>query len=232
MNAIRGTHRLILDDMRWFLKLFTLITVLLVLAYVAVGLIFNVKFPAAAFGPMYGGICGFAVSAMVAIFPVAIGLGSTRTQFMKSFYLNSIGMVIGGITVLNVIYVLMHLLHASGLLGVTLYQPGQLYASAYEWYSYYWIDLMVGFLILGLSAFLTVSWIRLGFRNFFIVFFTIALGLTLFITLSDLSGLIRWITETNGVLLFTLLGTISGILLLSTYPMMKHAPLVPKGSKG
>jgi hypothetical protein len=40
-----------------------------------------------------------------------------------------------------------------------------------------------------------------------------------------------WIAYQNRMLVFTVLGVIGGALLLSTYPMMKHAPLVRKSSK-
>lgn len=54
MNAVKGTNRLILDDMRWYLMLFSLITLMLTAVYLAVGFIFDVAFTTQLFGPMYG----------------------------------------------------------------------------------------------------------------------------------------------------------------------------------
>ena len=57
MNAVKGTNRLILDDMRWYLMLFSLITLMLTAVYLAVGFIFDVAFTTQLFGPMYGDLC-------------------------------------------------------------------------------------------------------------------------------------------------------------------------------
>lgn len=231
MNAVKGTNRLILDDMRWYLMLFSLITLMLTAVYLAVGFIFDVAFTTQLFGPMYGGICAFAVAGLITLYPVAIGLGSTRIQFLKSFYLISAWMVVGTITILNVIYLIMHLLHEAGWLGVTFYQLGRLHSSHYQFLSYLWIDLMIGFLVLGLSIFLTVCWIRLGMRNFLILFFGLGLILTLAFVLSDLSALVQWFTSINILVFATVLGALSWGLILCTYPMMKNAPLTMRGRK-
>ncbi|KGP83482.1 MULTISPECIES: hypothetical protein [unclassified Paenibacillus] len=231
MNATKGTNRLILDDMRWYLMIFSSITLMLTVVYLAIGFIFDVTYTTQLFGPMYGGICAFAIAGIITLFPVAIGMGSTRIQFMKSFYIISVWMVVGTITILNVIYFIMHLLHEYGTLGVTFYQPGMLYSSEYHFFSYLWLDLMIGFLVLGLSIFSTVCWIRLGMRNFFVLFFGVSLIVTLVIVLSDLSVWFQWFANVNLIALFTALGVIGGALLLSTYPMMKNAPLTMKGRK-
>jgi len=180
---------------------------------------------------MYGGICAFAVAGIVTLYPVAIGLGSTRIQFLKSFYLISAWMVVGTITILNVIYLIMHLLHEAGWLGVTFYQLGKLYSSDYHFLSYLWIDLMMGFLVLGLSIFSTVCWIRLGMRNFLILFFGLSLVLTLALVLSDLSVLVKWFTSINMLTFSTIVGALGWVFILCTYPMMRNAPLAMKGRK-
>ncbi|WFR63826.1 hypothetical protein P9222_06110 [Paenibacillus amylolyticus] len=165
------------------------------------------------------------------MFPVAIGMGSTRIQFMKSFYMNSVWMVAGTMVILHVVYFLIHLLQERGIVDVTLYQPGMLYSNEYQFLSYLWIDLMCGYFVLGISVFPTVCWMRLGLRNFFIMFFGVGLVITLIITLGDLGELMLWIAGINRMTLFTALGFIGGALLLSTYPMMKNAPLTMKSQK-
>ncbi|WP_308722563.1 hypothetical protein [Paenibacillus polysaccharolyticus] len=129
------------------------------------------------------------------------------------------------------IYGVVHLLNVGGWLQVTLYQPGMLYSSSYLVFPYLWIDMMLGLLVLGLSVFLTVCWIRLGLRNFLILLFGFGLVLSLVIAFGDMRQFTLWIAYQNRMLVFTVLGVIGGALLLSTYPMMKHAPLVRKGSK-
>ncbi|CAI6080172.1 hypothetical protein PAECIP112173_02802 [Paenibacillus sp. JJ-100] len=232
MNAVKGTNRLMLDDMRLYLTIFTSIALGLTAIYIAISLLFNVSYSSQLLGPMYGGICAFAVAGLITLYPVAIGLGSTRIQFMKSFYMMGACMVAGTMVILHTIYLIVHLLNTRGGLGVTLFQPGMLYSSQYRIFSYLWIDLMLGFLVLGLSVFLTVCWIRLGMRNFLILLFGLGLVMSLVTVFTDLIELLGWITKVDMLLLFTVLGLIGGALLLSTYPMMKHAPLVRKSSKG
>jgi len=231
MNAVKGTNRLIRDDMRLYLGIFSSIAVMLTVVYLAIGFIFDVSYATQLFGPMYGGICTFAIGGIITLFPVAIGMGSTRIQFMKSFYMNSVWMVAGTMAILHVVYFLIHLLQEKGIVDVTLYQPGMLYSSEYHFLSYLWIDLMCGFLVLGVSVFPTVCWMRLGLRNFFIMFFGVSLIITLIVVFADFGEWMKWIASVNMMTLFTVLGAIGGALLLSTYPMMKNAPLTMKSKK-
>ncbi|WFR63825.1 hypothetical protein P9222_06105 [Paenibacillus amylolyticus] len=55
MNAVQGTNRLIRDDMRLYLIIFTSISLMLTVVYLAIGLIFDVSYTTQLFGPMYGG---------------------------------------------------------------------------------------------------------------------------------------------------------------------------------
>ena len=55
MNAVKGTNRLILDDMRLYLVIFTSIALGLTAVYVAIGFLFDVRYSSQLFGPMYGG---------------------------------------------------------------------------------------------------------------------------------------------------------------------------------
>lgn len=231
MNAVKGTNRLILDDMRLYLIIFTSIALGLTAIYIAIGLLFDVSYSSQLFGPMYGGICTFAIAGLVTLYPVAVGMGSTRVQFMKSFYIMGTCMVAGTMVILHMIYLFVHMLNVKGGLHVILYQPGMLYSSHYLVLPYLWMDLMLGFLVLGLSVFLTVCWIRLGMRNFLFMFFGLGLVISLVIAFVDMEQFTLWIAYLNRMMLFTVLGLIGAAFLLSTYPMMKHAPIVRKSSK-
>ncbi|PYE48887.1 hypothetical protein HUB98_16260 [Paenibacillus barcinonensis] len=231
MNAIKGTSRMIWDDMRLYLTIFSSIALGLTAIYVAIGLLFEISYSSQLFGPMYGGICTFAIAGLLTLYPVAIGMGSTRIQFMKSFYMMGACMVACTMVIQHVIYWTVHLLNTTGWLQVTLLQPGMLYSSRYLLLPYLWIDLMVGFLVLGLSVFLTVCWIRLGLRNFLFLLFGFGLVMSLVVAFGDMRQFTLWVAYQNRMLVFTVLGLIGAALLLSTYPMMKHAPLLRKGSK-
>ncbi|MEI5906996.1 hypothetical protein WAK64_07990 [Bacillus spongiae] len=229
MNAIRGTYRLIYEDLSWFLRLFSFITVLLAAVYVVIGVVFDLRIPTSLFGPMYGGICTIAAVGLFFPFHIAIALGSTRAQFLKSYYVITTWMVIVGIFVLNIVYLIMNFLYQSGIHELSFYHPGYFYSQEYHFLNYFWIDLMLGFLLLGFSSFLTACWRRLGARNFFIIFFSINLPLTLLMSKLNLASFLEWFSQVNILLLFTLLGSSGWILLALTYPVMKNAPLAMKG---
>ncbi|MDX8366350.1 hypothetical protein [Cytobacillus sp. IB215665] len=228
MNAVKGTYRLLYEDMRWWLLLFSAITLGLAVIFIAIGVIFEVSFTATLFGPIYGAICTIAAIGIVYSFPVLIGLGSTRKQFLKSYYFIASIMVICFITVLNIIYFFMNTLNQLGVHKLSFFHPGMLYSINYHILAYVWIDLMVGFSLLGLSAFLTVSWRRLGNRNFLIIFFAFNLLATILINIVNITSLLEWIFELNVIYTFTIVGFIGFCLLICTFPMMKHAPLVMK----
>jgi len=231
MNVAKGTNRMIMEDMMWHYKMFAFITLALTAIYLAIGYIFGAAFPTTLFGPMYGGIIAFAIVGIVNVYPVAIGMGSTRTQFLKSFYLISVWMVVVAITTLNLIYLIMDLLHQYGSLGVTFYTLGTLYVKDFHFFPYLWTDLMVGFFLLGLSLFITVGWLRLGMRNFLILFFGLSVVLTLVLTQIDWSLFVEWVIKANKTVMFIVSGLLGLGLMFSTYPMMKNAPLVMKGRK-
>lgn len=68
MNAVKGTNRLIRDDMRLYLGIFSSIALMLAVVYLAIGFIFDVSYATQLFGPMYGGICTFAIGELLHCF--------------------------------------------------------------------------------------------------------------------------------------------------------------------
>jgi hypothetical protein len=68
-------------------------------------------------------------------------------------------------------------------------------------------------------------------RNFLFLLFGLGLVMSLVVAFGDMRQFTLWIAYQNRMLVFTVLGVIGGALLLSTYPMMKHALLVRKSSK-
>ncbi|PGL71178.1 hypothetical protein [Bacillus sp. AFS055030] len=231
MNSIRGTYQLVFDELKWYFKIFSLITLLLSVVYILVSIIFNIpsQSGAALFGPIYGGISTFAVAGLVIPFQVAIGLGSTRTQFLKSYNVMSVLMVITSITYLNVIYYIMKVLLDKGINSFRLYHPAELVSLKYHFFTYYWIDLMVGFMILGLSSFIAVLVRRLGILYFLIALVLLSILLT-FLSINGISSdFFTWIIKIKPINLFTCIGLLGVVLQLFTFPMMINAPLKMKG---
>ncbi len=230
MNSIRGTYQLVFDELKWYFKIFSLITLLLSVVYVFVSMIFKIPLQssAALFGPIYGGISTFAVAGLVIPFQVAIGLGSTRTQFLKSYIVMSVLMVITSITYLNILYYIMNILLDKGINSFHFYHPAELVSSEYHFFTYYWVDLMVGFMILGLSSFIAVLVRRLGILYFLIALVLLSILVT-FLSINGISSdLFTWIVNIKPINLFTLIGLIGIALQLLTFPMMINAPLKMK----
>ncbi|WP_088010526.1 hypothetical protein [Gottfriedia acidiceleris] len=231
MNSIRGTYQLVLDEFKWYFKIFSLITLLLSVVYLFVSIIFKIPLQsgAALFGPIYGGISTFAVAGLVIPFQVAIGLGSTRSQFLKSYNVMAVVMVITSITYLNILYFIMKVLLDKGINSFHFYHPAELVSSEYHFFTYYWIDLMVGFLILGLSSFIAVLVRRLGILYFLIALVLLSILLT-FLSINGISSdFFTWIIKIKPINLFTFIGLLGMALQSLTFPLMKNAPLKMKG---
>jgi hypothetical protein len=233
MSAVKGTYKLVFNDFRWFFILFSCITLGIAVIYLLISMIFDVpaNTDSSIFGPIYGGICAFAGAGLVMPFQVAIGLGSTRKQFLKSYYVMGCLMVVASITFLNVLYMIMDFLLEIGINKFKFYHPGNLESQDYHFFTYYWFDLMIGFLILGLTALTTVLIRRMGVVNFLIAIVLLGMALTLILIPGNAPLIFEWITQTDIYSLFTWAGTIGIAMLLITYPMMKDAPLKMKSSK-
>ncbi|MFF2875839.1 hypothetical protein ACFVR2_05895 [Gottfriedia sp. NPDC057991] len=230
MNSIRGTYQLVFDELKWYFKIFSLITLLLSVVYVFVSIIFKIPLQssAALFGPIYGGISTFAVAGLVIPFQVAIGLGSTRRQFLKSYIVMSDLMVITSITFLNILYYIMNILLDKGINSFHFYHPAELVSSEYHFFTYYWVDLMVGFMILGLSSFIAVLIRRLGILYFLIALVLLSILVT-FLSINGISSdLFTWIINIKAINFFTFIGLLGIVLQLLTFPMMINAPLKMK----
>ncbi|PEJ54361.1 hypothetical protein CN692_19890 [Bacillus sp. AFS002410] len=231
MRSIQGTYQLVFDEFKWYFKLFSLITLFLTVVYLLISVIFKIPLQtgAALFGPTYGGICTFAVAALVIPFQVAIGLGSTRRQFLKSYNVMAVVMVITSITYLNILYFIMNALLDKGINSFRFFHPARLVSSEYHFFTYYWVDLMIGFIILGLSAFIAVLVRRLGILYFLMTLVILSIVIT-FISISGVSStLFSWILTIKPINLFSLIGLLGIVLQFLTYPMMKNAPLKMKG---
>ncbi|WLR41822.1 hypothetical protein LC087_13355 [Bacillus carboniphilus] len=231
MNAVKGTYRLLYEDMRFYLILFSAITILMAAVYLFIGIFFDADYYGTLFGPLYGAICTVAIYELVVTFPIAIGLGSTRSLFIKCYFLMGFLMVFGTTFVLNSLYFIIYLLETNGFHKVGVFHPGMFYSYEPKLIPFFWIDFMVGLTLFGLSSFITMSWRRLGTVQFFIYFFIITMFITSIIAILGTNQSIEWISKFSPLEIFNTIGLFGLILILLTYPLMKNAPLKMKGAK-
>jgi hypothetical protein len=231
MRTNYGTFRLIYEDAYWFLgkMLFLYITLPLTAAWIILGLSFDMDDALSVIGgpayfffiPFYG-IMGFK-----SLLPIAVGLGSTRTQLLKIFY----GVGIAGVALymlfLNLCQWLISALYEHGMISVSISHPGTMYSTEYQFLPYLWIDLMVGFVLFGGAFFIYCIIYRAGMTRTLIGTMIIGI-LAMFLYYSGLlAAPLEALAEFNltAMPLFTLAGAAGLAALYSTYPLMKNASL-------
>lgn len=237
MNAAQGTARLIYEDARWFLVklLFLYITLPLTAAWVIIGIFFELgdseSFligPAYFFFIPYYGAAGFK-----SLLPIAVGLGSTRTQLLKMFYIVGTSVVFVYMIFLNLCQWLLAYLYQEGISSAPILHPGQLYSSEHQFLPYLWIDLMIGLVLFGLMFFIYCITYRVGMMRALIGASLLGIVAMFLYYSGALEAPFQSLSQSNmGVLVtFTLIGAIGLVLLLVTYPMMRNASLQPTASK-
>ncbi|MFS0726210.1 hypothetical protein [Paenibacillus sp. 1P07SE] len=237
MNAARGTARLIYEDARWFLVklLFLYITLPLTAAWVIIGIFFEqagsesfLIGPAYFFFIPYYGAAGFK-----SLLPIAVGLGSTRTQLLKMFYLVGTSIVFVYMIFLNLCQWLLAYLYQEGISSAAILHPGQLYSSEHQFLPYLWIDLMVSLVLFGVMFFFYCITYRLGMKRTLIGASILGIAAMFLFYSGALNAPIEWASRMNmsALTAFTVVGGIGLAALLATYPMMRNASLLPKSSK-
>lgn len=233
-GSLKGTVRMLYEDALWFLGrfLFLYITLPLTVAWIIIGTAFELENAFGSIpGPAYFFIAFYGVMGYKGILPIATGLGSTRTQILKTFYGIGTFAVVILIVLLNLCQWLLASLYESGISSAHIMHPGMLIYVEYHFLSYLWIDLMIGLFLFGVTFLLTSIIYRLGMTRALIGFTGLGIaGLFLYYS-KALDGAIELMLGGNlfSVTTFTTLGIIGLISLLMTYPLMQNAPLIPKG---
>lgn len=233
MNAMNGTLRLMYEDAYWFIgKLLLLyITLPLTLAWGILGL--YVDLPAADVvsaisGPAYFFLSYLAIAGFQSLFPVAIGMGSTRTQFLKCYYKVAILSIVILMLLLNVCqYLLVQMSH-------TILHPAVFLMEEYHFISFFWLDLIFALFLFGVTFLIYCVWYRLGTNRSLILMMAVTV-ICMFLYYGGFRSVwLDWLemADTHGTTTAILLSVLSLSVFFSTYPMMKHAPLSPKSKKG
>ena len=234
MSSLYGNTLLIYYDARWMLGkvLFLYITFPLMVVWIIIGLIFDLPADVAMSisGPVYVNIAIFAIAGFRPLFPVAIGMGSTRVQFLKAFYGTGLGAVIFVMLLLNICQYVLLAVCSQWFGWSNIFHPATFFRNDYQFIPYFWIDLMVGLFLFGFSFLFYCLWFRLGTARSVILLMVVLIS-GLFLYYGGVIGLwFAWIWALNidAMVAFTLLGAVSLLALFCTYPLMYNAPLQPK----
>lgn len=238
MSSFYGNYRLIIRDVSWYFGrvLFLYITLPLMLAWIVAGMVFTLS-PDVMLGISIHVYINIAILALVGfktIFPVAVGMGSTRLQFLKAFYATGLGTVFFVMLFLNICQFLLAAVYNRMYGWSNLLHPAVLFRSSYQFLPYFWIDLMLALFLFGLSFLAFCLWYRLGLVTLFSVLMSLTIA-GLFLYYGGLLG--PWVTRLgqfgkDSLLAFAVPGLAGLAILLGTYPLMRDAPLEPRPRRG
>ncbi|RDW17490.1 hypothetical protein CWR48_13270 [Oceanobacillus arenosus] len=239
MNSLYGTFRLVSEDALFYLgKLMLLyITIPVTLLWVIIGYIFGLGEDvfASISGPTYFFIALFAINGYKTLYPVAIGMGSTRVQLLKVYYGVGISAVVICITILNVLQYILKTVYLQWEIKANIFHPGVFLVDGYHFFAYLWIDLMFGLFLFGVPFLLYSINFRLGFRKSIMILMLLSAIFMVLYYGGYLSDSMEWFLgldlDALGMTLITLLGLCSVGALLLSYPIMRNASLKSKSRK-
>ena len=214
--------------------LFLYIVFPLMAAWFAVGLIFDL--PAGIFiqisVPVYINIAIVPITGFKSLYPVAVGMGSTRVNFLKAYYGTVLGAVFFTIFLLNVCQYVMLIGYNRWIISANIVHPAALFSADYQFIPYFWVDLMVGLFLYGFTFLIYCLWYRLGSARMLITLTVVIIsGLFLYYG-GVLESWFTWIwLNVKPMNAFILIGIIGLVALFSTYPLMRNAPLQPNSGK-
>lgn len=142
MSIINGNSRLIYDVVRFYFSrvLFLYITFPLIALYVMIGLLLDPSPASFITGipiPAYAHIVLFAISGFRPLFPISVGMGSTRIQFLKNYYLMGIGTAFATILLLNVCQYVLMIIYDSLMGWSNIMHPAGLFLNEFHFLSYF-----------------------------------------------------------------------------------------------
>ncbi|WP_156882545.1 hypothetical protein [Halalkalibacillus halophilus] len=232
----RGMNRMILEDATFTLGkiLFLYVTIPLMVMWILIGyflgnmsedVVIAISGPAYFFFPM------FAIAGYKTMIPVAVGLGGTRKDFLKSFYVISLFAVTVVVVILNVLQLILKESYRLMDLPNTILHPAVFFNMEYNFFSYVLVDLMFGIFLFCISFLFFAIYFRLGFRVSIIILMGLfILGTTLYyIGLIGLDSF-EWLINhnLNDYVVFAIVILVSLLALMITYPILKNSRLRAK----
>ena len=234
MNAAQGTNRLIYEDAVWFLgKLLLLyITLPLTAAWILIGASFELEntYSSIASPAYFFFIPFYAVMGFKSLLPIAISLGSTRTQLLKSFYIVGTLSVIVCMLCLNVLQWMISILYQQGISSIAVMHVGLLHSDEFQFIPFLWMDLMFSFALFGLTFFIYCVTYRAGMTRTLIGIVLISIVCMFVYYSGGFDKVMEWLGTLNMSVMtaFTIAGALSLAAMFSTYPMMRNASLEPR----
>lgn len=230
MGVLYGNAYLIYHAARGYFGkiLFLYITLPLMAIWLFIGLFFNVSSQVSTPIPIpaYAHIALMPFLGFKPLFHVAVGLGSTRLQFLKAFYGVGILATAGTILLLNLCQYVLLLLYNHWMGWSNIVHPALLFMEEFHFIRFFGVDVMFGQFLFGLFSLIFCVWYRLGSaRSIMLLMVVIISGLFLYYG-GVLESWFTWISlNIKPMTAFILLGIIGLVALFSTYPLMRNAPL-------
>ncbi|WP_455675707.1 hypothetical protein [Pradoshia sp.] len=236
MNAAYGTNRLIYEDTRWALgkQVILFITIPLASLWFLLGLFVNLEYHdviTIIWGPIYYFICHFAAAEFRKALPIAVGLGSTRKKCLTSFIMIGLTGVAVTLFIINGLEYFLVLLGEKGIISIDVKHIASFIYADYQFFSFYLIDLAIGFFLFGTFLLLSSIHYLVGFMKMSI---TLVIFSVLFIVpyyLGTLDPLFNWIMALETATIFTMIGGAGMIATVLSYLLMLNAPLEKKASR-
>lgn len=235
MKVFKATMLLIYEDARWFFGRLVVfyITIPLFLFWLILGTSFNLDVTGTISGPMYFFIPLFGAVGYKELLRIGIGLGSTRTVILKSFYFVSVLSIIFTTTIINLLYFVLATLYQNDTSSANIQHFGRIIEKNYDFTIYLWTDLMICIFIFGLTFLFTCITYRVGMVKMLISSFIIPLLATSLYYIGLLDIPLQRISELNVKTLqfITGIGVIGIISLVATYPLMRNASMQKKTTR-
>lgn len=237
MSAFKGNLYMLYHDAWWTLGrvLFLYIILPLMALWVLIGLLFDLSpdVMTTISIPVYANVAIFALIGFKPLYLFAVGMGSTREQYLKSFYLVCLIAVFAVMLMLNICQYILKVVYQQIFGWSNIFHPGLLVQPDYHFMVYLWVDLMVGLFLFGLTFLVYSIWYRLGTSKMLIIAMIIFSGLALLYYGETLNTWFNRLTDLNITPLnyFNIFGAAGLIILSLTYPLMRNAPLQPKQSR-
>jgi len=237
MSAVKGNLYMLYHDAWWTLGrvLFLYIILPLMALWVLVGLLFDLSpdVMTTISIPVYANVAIFALIGFKPLYLFAVGMGSTREQYLKSFYLVCLIAVFAVMLMLNICQYILKVVYQQIFGWSNILHPGLLVQPDYHFMIYLWVDLMFGLFLFGLTFLVYSIWYRLGTSKMLIIAMIIFSGLALLYYGETLNTWFNRLIDLNITPLncFNIFGAAGLIVLSLTYPLMRNAPLQPKQSR-
>lgn len=224
MNHLKGPVSIILKDFKLQFYIFTAITALLVAIYTMIGYYISPEnFHPFISGPIYGILLMLPFFMFGDAFKSTVGLGGTRTSYLTSLMMSNLLFIISLMIVHNVLFQLSEFITVKTESTTQIFHLASLFGATNA-FTYFWVDILIGIFFVGTGTIVAAALYRFGYIWMLAIAISLSVILFLWITLGDISGVLKWTWE-NMFLSLHLLGGVGIVSLVLTYPLMKRVTL-------